>query len=84
MSAVVVCFLLACSSKESGKISEKAQKNLDAFHAIVNAFTTGDNSKIDDVVAADYVDHSHPGATGLIESNGYLDAQKQQGYENGG
>lgn len=56
-SVALTCLFFSCSSKQSGKLSAKAQKNLDAFHTISNAFLTGDASKIDDVVAADYVSH---------------------------
>ena len=37
------------------------QKNMAAFNDITNAFQTGDASKIDSVVADDFVDHSDKG-----------------------
>ena len=44
-------FLLywSCNEKDSGNggMSDAARKNLDAFHAVDNAFQTGDISRID-------------------------------------
>ena len=59
-----LCFLLsACNEKDSGNggMSDAARKNLDAFHAVDNAFQTGDISRIDSVVASDFVDHTPKG-----------------------
>jgi|RhiMethySRZTD1v2_1073278.scaffolds.fasta_scaffold2210093_2 predicted SnoaL-like aldol condensation-catalyzing enzyme len=58
------CFLLpACTEKDSGNggMSDAAKKNLDAFHAVDTAFQTGDISRIDSVVASDFVDHTPKG-----------------------
>ena len=38
-------------------MSEAAKKNVDAFNTVSDAFTSGDVSKIDSVVASDFVDH---------------------------
>ncbi|MFL5787826.1 MAG: ester cyclase [Flavisolibacter sp.] len=54
--------LCSCnSSNNSSSSSSESQKNLDASRVINNAFLTGDTSKIDNVVAADFVDHSDHG-----------------------
>ena len=63
--AAAICFLSGCNDKapdpESGEMSDAARKNLDAFHAVGNAFETGDISRIDSVVANDFVDHRPTG-----------------------
>ena len=61
--AATICFLTACTEKAatSGGMSDAARKNLDAFHAVDNAFQTGDLSRIDSVVASDFVDHTPKG-----------------------
>lgn len=61
--AATICFLTACNEKAAteGGMSEAARKNLDAFHAVDNAFQTGDLSRIDSVVASDFVDHTPKG-----------------------
>lgn len=63
LSAAGFCFLSACNDKApaSGGMSETARKNLDAFLAVSNAFDTGDISRIDSVVASDFVDHRPTG-----------------------
>ena len=63
ISSAAICFLSACNEKDSasGEMSETARKNLDAFHAVDNAFQTGDISRIDSVVASDFVDHMPKG-----------------------
>jgi predicted SnoaL-like aldol condensation-catalyzing enzyme len=58
-SAGCICFLSSCGSKkEAGGMSDKAKKNLAASHIVSDAFMSGDPSKIDDAVAADFVDHT--------------------------
>lgn len=66
LSAGFICVLTSCSSKkeEVGGTSDKAKKNLAASHIVSDAFMSGDTSKIDDAVAADYVDHSERGDMG--------------------
>jgi len=63
LSAAVCCFLFACNEKSSGSgaMSDAARKNLDAFHIVSDAFMSGDVSKIDSVVATDFVDHTESG-----------------------
>jgi predicted SnoaL-like aldol condensation-catalyzing enzyme len=54
------------SVAQEGAASQSAavKKNLEASHVIANAFATGDISKIDNVVASDFVDHSERGDMG--------------------
>jgi hypothetical protein len=56
VSSAAVCFLVSCGGKEGG-MSAAAKKNLDAFNVVSDAFQSGDSSKINDVVAEDFVDH---------------------------
>ena len=61
-ATIALVFLFAsCSNEKAGSLSAAAQKNLDAFHAVDSAFQTGDVSRIDDVVASDFIDHSDRG-----------------------
>ena len=63
LSAVAIFLLSACNEMDSGNggMSDAAKKNLDAFHAVDNAFQTGDISGIDSVVASDFIDHTPKG-----------------------
>ena len=62
LSAAACYFLSACNDKAtSGGMSDAARKNLDAFHTVSDAFMSGDVSKIDSVVASDFVDHTETG-----------------------
>jgi predicted SnoaL-like aldol condensation-catalyzing enzyme len=57
----LILLVISCNDKtaaSSSGLSEKAQKNLDASREISNAFGSGDVSKIDSVVASDFVDHN--------------------------
>ncbi len=63
-----MCFgvLCLCANSVLGQktdkgLSEKARKNLAASHVISDAFGSGDISKIDNVVAEDFVDHTDRG-----------------------
>jgi predicted SnoaL-like aldol condensation-catalyzing enzyme len=57
--------LLSCSGKkESGGMSDAAKKNLESVQTVVKAFETGDVSKIDDAVSADFIDHTERGDMG--------------------
>jgi predicted SnoaL-like aldol condensation-catalyzing enzyme len=61
LCAGAVCFLVSCNNDKkeaSGGMSEAAQKNVAAFNTVSDAFTSGDVSKIDSVVASDFVDHA--------------------------
>ena len=67
--AISACLLLtfySCNNEmkkegTSDGMSDKARKNLDASHVISDAFGSGDPSKIDSVVADDFVDHTDRG-----------------------
>ena len=60
---VLFLFCTACTNtnEEAGGLSATTQKNLDAFHTVSDAFMSGDVSKIDSVVASDFVDHTESG-----------------------
>ncbi|HYM93197.1 MAG TPA: ester cyclase [Chitinophagaceae bacterium] len=58
LAAGVLFFCLSCNSKDSGGMSAKAKKNLEAAQAINKMFETGDWSKIGDYIASDAVDHA--------------------------
>ena len=52
-------FCAACTTDEKAEgRSATAQKNLDAFYTVDSAFQSGDISRIDNVVASDFVDHT--------------------------
>src|SRR5436189_5691140 len=61
LSVGATCFLVSCNNEkkegESGT-SDAAKKNMDAFNTVSDAFKSGDLSKIDSVVAGDFVDHA--------------------------
>jgi predicted SnoaL-like aldol condensation-catalyzing enzyme len=70
IGVLVACF--SCNNDKAEKTTgnnmsaEKtdnsmAEKNLAASHIVNNAFQTGDISKIDDAIAADFVDHTDRG-----------------------
>lgn len=61
LSTGFIVLLTSCGSKKEGGMSDAAKKNLDAVHAVVNAFETGDVSKINDLVSADFLDHTDRG-----------------------
>ena len=61
ISAATICLLISCNSKDSGGMSDKAKKNLEASHIVSDAFMSGDASKIDNAVASDFVDHTDRG-----------------------
>ena len=64
-SAGFICVLSSCNHLSGGNdASADTQKNIDASRTISKAFDSGDTSKINDVVAADFVDHSEKGDTG--------------------
>lgn len=65
MAAAAGCFFISCSDKEDDDgMSGKAKKNIEASQTVAKAFETGDVSKIDEVVAADFVDHTDRGDMG--------------------
>jgi len=64
--------LVSCSDNKTEKTSadtmssdskgnSMAAKNLDAMHAVNNAFETGNTSALDSVIADDFVDHTYGG-----------------------
>ncbi len=60
--AAAPLFLISCSNeKTESKESSAAQKNLEAVHVVTKAFETGDISRIDSVIADDFVDHTDMG-----------------------
>ena len=61
LSVGAICFLISCNNEKKegeGGTSDAAKKNMDAFNTVSDAFKSGDISKIDSVVASDFVDHS--------------------------
>ncbi len=73
-----ICFLISCNSKESGGMSDKAKKNLDASHIVSDAFMSGDASKIDDAVASDFVDHTDRGDMGRDSLKAMINMMKKE------
>lgn len=71
LAAALGCLLASCDnmkSTESNAGDDMAKRNLDACHAVNEAFRTGDVSKIDSFVAADFVDHSDHGDVKGLDS----------------
>lgn len=70
ISSCLFLFCMSCNNKASddkmgaGKMSDQAEKNIAASHVVSDAFQTGDISKIDSVVASDFVDHTERGDMG--------------------
>ena len=63
--AGMLCMCTSCNDKtatatDDSKMAQE-QKNIAAFNEVTNAFQTGDASKVDSVVADDFVDHSDRG-----------------------
>ena len=67
MKLVILSSLLLISlcsftqDSQTAKDTSKAQRNLEAAIIVSQAFNTGDISKIDSLVATDYIDHSERG-----------------------
>jgi len=68
-------FLSSCNNEtktsaasESTSENSQAQKNLDAHHVVVKAFETGDVSGLDNVISADFVDHTDMGDKKGVDS----------------
>jgi predicted SnoaL-like aldol condensation-catalyzing enzyme len=63
--AGMLCICSSCNTATTGAgdgdKDSTSQKNLAAFDIVSNAFQTGDASKIDSVVADDFVDHTDKG-----------------------
>lgn len=70
MLCCAVIVFASCNNKAGDetagttKMSGLAEKNLAASHAVIEAFDSGDISKIDSVVASDFVDHTDRGDMG--------------------
>jgi predicted SnoaL-like aldol condensation-catalyzing enzyme len=70
VSSCVFLFCMSCNNKAGddkmgdGKMSYQAEKNIAASHVVSDAFQSGDISKIDSVVASDFVDHTERGDMG--------------------
>lgn len=64
LSAGFIYLLTSCSDKKEGGMSDTAKKNAEASQTVAKAFETGDTSKINDVVAADFIDHTERGDMG--------------------
>jgi len=81
LSAAASFLLPACNDKDSANsgMSEAARKNLDAFHTVSNAFETGDISRIDSVVASDFVDHTPKGDTNRDSLKAMITMMKNAG-----
>ena len=79
--APAICLLYACNEKQSnaGAMSDTARKNLDAFHLVDNAFQSGDISRIDSVVASDFVDHTPKGDMGRDSLKAMITRMKNSG-----
>jgi len=56
--AVICCWMIGCTGKDSGGMSDKTKKNLASAQAIAKMFESGDFSKVGDYIAADGVDHT--------------------------
>jgi len=59
--AVFICASCTNGTTTADKSSDKAQKNIAASDAVTKAFETGDVSKIDSVIAPDFIDHTDQG-----------------------
>jgi predicted SnoaL-like aldol condensation-catalyzing enzyme len=80
ISAGFFCLLISCNSKkEGGGMSEKAKKNLEASHIVNDAFKSGDPSKIDSVVASDFVNHTDRGDVGRDSLKAMISQMKKMG-----
>lgn len=64
ISAVFFILLIACNGKNEGGMSAAAKKNAAASQTVAKAFETGDTSKINDVVSAEFIDHTDRGDMG--------------------
>ncbi len=79
ISAGFICLLISCNSKkEAGGMSDKVKKNLAASHIVSDAFMSGDPSKIDDAVAADFVDHTDRGDMGRDSLKAMISVMKKE------
>lgn len=82
-AASALCLLAACNNPQQAGNSDQsmAQKHLDALHVVNKAFETGDVSHIDDVVAADFVDHSDRGEVNRDSLKSMITQMHQSGMD---
>jgi len=75
-----ICLLISCDSKKEGGggMSDKAKKNLASSHIVSDAFMSGEPSKIDDAVAAEFVDHTDRGDMGRDSLKAMITAMKKE------
>ena len=75
---------VACNNATTETASEAktensaADKNLASFHIVADAFESGDISKIDSAVAADFVDHTERGDQGRDSLKARIVSMHQQ------
>lgn len=59
------CFCLSCNNSSMAPVEVKGnplvQKNIEAWHAVSMAFTTGNTEALDSVIADEYIDHTARG-----------------------
>jgi predicted SnoaL-like aldol condensation-catalyzing enzyme len=64
MAMLALCCCISCNDQKTASESNdnpEQKKNLDANHVIASSFESGDVSKIDSVVADDFIDHTDRG-----------------------
>lgn len=67
MALLSVISLTACSDKDDkddDDRSDRAAQHIEKVQAVANAFETGDTSKINELVAPDFIDHTDRGDMG--------------------
>jgi predicted SnoaL-like aldol condensation-catalyzing enzyme len=79
--SVIGLFLFASCNNEkkadSGGMTSRAQKNLDAIHVVNKAFESGDNTTIDSVVSDSFVDHTMDGDKNRDSLKNYIPAMRK-------
>ncbi|MBS1616117.1 MAG: ester cyclase [Bacteroidetes bacterium] len=61
LAAAALMFVACTPTTTPGTAPSAIQKNLNAFRTVTQAFESGDVSHLDDVIAADFVDHTDQG-----------------------
>jgi predicted ester cyclase len=74
---LILCTISTYSFSQNA-LKSTSQSYLEAAHAVNKAFVTGDISKIDDAVAADFVDHSDRGDFGRDSLKAMIKTMHQQ------
>ena len=67
-AVAAVIYLTSCNDAATTKTSDAREKNMAANDGISKAFETGDVSKLDSFVSADFVDHTDRGDKKGIDS----------------